>query len=600
MAKTMKIFYDNNALPYKDSARQVHYPIIGNSFVGSSLVDTFRFYVGEIGGIVTTTWVASIKLPNGNLVYKLLTGNYETIDSVSEPYVDLPVSSDLTQIKGDLYIALNGYQGGADVDYDDETGLWTISGNPVIQATGGIKYTIAYAPLMPQGYNSVSTISVQEALALVSGKLAIENGIAVVDNVSNTNLNDFEEGQIVFAKTKRLFYIRGTSAWSVLEYPRINFTTSGTILTVQLLQGAQGTSPTVISSANIDLANQLVSLNTDQELYGSKTFIYTQYFGSSSEEQYGKIGLWNKATNGYDYLYGGIDSDTFEFPFFDCDLGVSGNLYLPNSFCMEEDVWLSSPQQSGTIATQEYVDSGLLLKADKSNTYTKAQVDSIVSTLNANSFINVDTTEYPTLADFLASTGEEGHVYLYPIDLTDLSKGYDQYIWESGDWLHIGTTEIDLSNYVNLSSNQTINGTKTFISPLHIGNTNNVGKIYLYNTDSGDLDDFISGGDIDHELGWTCPYINASFGIMGELYLHSDLCMENGKGIFIESEDNDKNLLLPNISTWSTDQTIATEEYVNAKTIAGISLTTNISAQDLTDALVFMNNTTDIDYVMED
>ena len=35
-------------------------------------------------------------------------------------------------------------------------------------------------------------------------------------------------------------------------------------------------------------------------------------------------------------------------------------------------------------------------------------------------------------------------------------------------------------------------------------------------------------------------------------------------------------------------------------TIAGISLTTNITAQALTDALVYMNNTTDIDYVMED
>ena len=42
-------------------------------------------------------------------------------------------------------------------------------------------------------------------------------------------------------------------------------------------------------------------------------------------------------------------------------------------------------------------------------------------------------------------------------------------------------------------------------------------------------------------------------------------------------------------------------DYVpNSRTIAGIDLQNNITAQDLTDALIYMNTTTDVDYVMED
>lgn len=77
----------------------------------------------------------------------------------------------------------------------------------------------------------------------------------------------------------------------------------------------------------------------------------------------------------------------------------------------------------------------------------KAYVDDKITEILTKSFINVDTTSYPTLASFLASTGEEGYIYLYPIDTTDLSKGYYQYIWENNSWQYLGSTEIDLSSY---------------------------------------------------------------------------------------------------------------------------------------------------------
>ena len=82
---------------------------------------------------------------------------------------------------------------------------------------------------------------------------------------------------------------------------------------------------------------------------------------------------------------------------------------------------------------------------------SKGYVVGLISTLKKNSYISVDTTTYQTLADFLASTGEEGYLYLYPVDTSDLTKGYKQYIWEVSDnvgsWLYLGDTNLDLTPY---------------------------------------------------------------------------------------------------------------------------------------------------------
>lgn len=122
-------------------------------------------------------------------------------------------------------------------------------------------------------------------------------------------------------------------------------------------------------------------------------------------------------------------------------------------------------------------------------TYSKVQLDAIISTLKQNSYQDVDTSTYPTLADFLATTGEEGYIYLYPVNVLDLSKGYMMYIWESSAWRYLGTTALDLSNYynktetdallatkandsevVNLAGDQTITGVKK-INTLHISDS---------------------------------------------------------------------------------------------------------------------------------
>jgi len=81
---------------------------------------------------------------------------------------------------------------------------------------------------------------------------------------------------------------------------------------------------------------------------------------------------------------------------------------------------------------------------------SKKYVDDKIEEIKDLSYQEVNITEYPTLNDFLASTGEKGYLYLYPIDTSeapDFESGYYRYVWENNAWKSLGTTEIDLTNY---------------------------------------------------------------------------------------------------------------------------------------------------------
>lgn len=73
--------------------------------------------------------------------------------------------------------------------------------------------------------------------------------------------------------------------------------------------------------------------------------------------------------------------------------------------------------------------------------YTKGQVDSLISNLK-----KATITVVPTLP----TTGEEGIIYL-----VGTSAPYEQYVWEGSAWIDLGSTEIDLSNYVNTTDTLT-------------------------------------------------------------------------------------------------------------------------------------------------
>ena len=77
----------------------------------------------------------------------------------------------------------------------------------------------------------------------------------------------------------------------------------------------------------------------------------------------------------------------------------------------------------------------------------------------------------------LPETGEKGIIYLIPNGSSEQENIYDEYIWipplqegESGRFEFIGTTQTDLTNYVDLSSAQTITGKKTFSGNIGVAN----------------------------------------------------------------------------------------------------------------------------------
>ena len=167
------------------------------------------------------------------------------------------------------------------------------------------------------------------------------------------------------------------------------------------------------------------------------------------------------------------------------------------------------------VATKTFLSETYLSKSEASATYaTKTELE----TVKKNAFIKVNTTTYPTLASFLLSTGEEGYIYLYPIDTTDLTKGYYQYIWEDNAWLDIGTTRIDLSNYVDLDSNQTITGQKTFSSePIYNNGLRTTGINGISGSTSIQIGkDLIPGSNNTTDIGsssrkWKDIYLSGQF-----------------------------------------------------------------------------------------
>lgn len=84
-------------------------------------------------------------------------------------------------------------------------------------------------------------------------------------------------------------------------------------------------------------------------------------------------------------------------------------------------------------------------KSDVSNSlseyYTKEQIDNLVSNLKKATI---------TVVEALPTTGEEGIIYL-----VGTSAPYEQYVWEGSAWIDLGSTEIDLSNYVNTTGTLT-------------------------------------------------------------------------------------------------------------------------------------------------
>ena len=474
-SKVLKVFYGADNLPYKDKERVVHFPVVGGTFMGASNTTEIWFYFDKIGE-PNNTWVAIAKLPNGKRgAVKLDTFND---DELNEPYAKLQLNTCFTQMRGDVYISLNGYDGGPILTKDPETGLYKVTGTPVIQATGSVKLTIQYATQLIGG-EEIDEITLQEIYAMFGEKLDTNKGIVVIAN-TEVDIAQYDNGQYFYSKSNNSIY-ENVSGVLTLRFTAYSKTESNTLLATKvdkttdtnIVYGTNNSGEQYKVPYSSDFSgkgNNLVQRDsnaqinvpttpTDNNHATSKSYVdtkeqqaetYADTLGatkvdktSSANKVYATDNSGNQTTISVDSFY-------------------EGNIVRRDS---DNSITVPlTPTQNGYATSKKYVDNGLALKANQATTYTKTEVNNLIDNVKSGELEIVNTTTYPTLNDFLATSGEEGHIYLYPIDTTDLTKGYYRYVWEdiSGtyQWVDLGTTEIDLSDYYTKTQTDTLLGGK--------------------------------------------------------------------------------------------------------------------------------------------
>ena len=450
VVKTLQVFYGGDCLPYKDREHKIHYPIVTPAFQGASQVNEIKFYVDYIGGSMLK-WLAVAKLPNGRVGMKLLDFAEDELGT----YVTLTLTQWFTQAKGDLYVSLKGFDGESDIVYDEETGLYHISGEPIVQATGSVKITIQYAtPLDNEDYGD---ITIQELIGYINTKLDKNSGmyVKVITSILDINSSIYADylvgGDIVLSKAdNKTYQLSGT-------YPTLTYT-------------------------QVILENDQVHVTGNESVNGEKTFISGMWVGDPT-----RAGNTNWGYYGPTRFYlnrGAIDetewsislttnTDNDHWGFIVKELGTTYNIELPLS--------------NGTLATQSYVDSA-------------------IETVKRSMFVDVDTSEYPTLNDFLVTRGEEGKIYLYPVDTTDLTKGYHQYIWENNSWRYIGDTQLDLSDYTKKNGIETITGYWSFTTAPIFTNGASFDYFSIREDSSHNLCFYYLGSSLKFEISSTSIY----------------------------------------------------------------------------------------------
>lgn len=507
IAKVINVFYDTNCYPFKDKTLQTRFPIVGNSFAGASNVTDIKFYVDNIGGD-QLTWVAKSHLPNGKVGSQILSTSTDSQGF----YAILHLTNFYTQAKGDLYISLEGYNAGdTELVYDDETELYSVSGNPVIQGTGNIKLSVLYTTPIEM-VEDIEGIDSDSVLGYLSTKLDKNSRkyIKFVDDVSDINDDEYSQyllsGDTIFTYNQHEFYELSTENDELvatpieLGYVRKKPTQRNTVYGVNdsgvdtnyplNLLAMANTIPIRDSGGQLEVAltptrNASATSKQYVDRFGhsfvasidSSTYVMTLALkdknGNTLSTQTIDLPLETMVVSGYydDYNEKIVltlkNGETIDIPVDDLVYGLASETYVNNAINTALTLYYTKSDVDTLLGNKENVSNKVTSLSNANDTtypttkavkdyvddidltdyYTKDETDALLDNIKKSAFTIVNTTTYPTLQDFLATTGEEGYIYLYPIDTTDLTQGYYQYIWENNSWLALGTTKIDLTYY---------------------------------------------------------------------------------------------------------------------------------------------------------
>jgi len=172
----------------------------------------------------------------------------------------------------------------------------------------------------------------------------------------------------------------------------------------------------------------------------------------------------------------------------------------------------------------------------KSDTYTQTEVNNLISAAVNGRFEKVTT---------LPASGEPNVIYLVPKTTALTNNVYDEYIWQDNAWELLGSTEIDLSNYVTTTDLATALADYVTTSAFNTAIAN-----YYTKTEVGNLLDAkvdkISGKGLS-----TNDYDNTAKGIVDGVTnaLAGKVDKVNGKGLSTEDYTTTEKNKLSGIST---------------------------------------------------
>lgn len=377
--------------------------------------------------------------------------------------------------------------------------IFLYNASNVIQAQGQATIPIESSDYIDEDDVPITTEQYDSLLALVSGKVNNSSAVIVVDDIDDLDMTQFGVNQLFYVVSKNQFM-------KLVE----NESEEKELKVYDLVPGQQATMSII--------ANTLTNVN------GRILSAYESQIVIVNDFQCYKI------TRGGENLTEEYASRYMEF--------MTGSKYLPkydyehpqNTYFITPSGLILKPQYDSTnglllypmsnLATKNYVDenfvpyTGATKDVDlggrditakhfykqsslpNNELATKGELESAIETIKRNSYINVDLIRYPTLQSFLASEGEEGNIYLYPINISEsptFESGYYQYIWENNQWQDLGTTQIDLSNYYTKpQTNNLLNGKvdKTS-SAMKLYGTNGSGNQDTLNYGSGTNNNYI-------------------------------------------------------------------------------------------------------------
>ena len=299
-----------------------------------------------------------------------------------------------------------------------------------------------------EGYH-FNISDLQQILGAMSDKANVANTIQVITTIDTISADDYDDGQYFYDLSAKEYY----------------YIDDGSFKLVENSSGILGSDRVLIRYSTSDEAlNWNGLLDTLYEIVGSKLCI-VNYSNKDYLVQFTKkllvteepgITIFDLATKCLYYKETITDIDTFALIITSTykieyveKKSTINTVYGINASAQQTNVPYGVLVVNNALVQRGETGQIIVPQTPTADTHatSKKYVDDSIATIKSNQFIIVDTTTFPTLEDFLDSTGEEGYIYLYPINLADLTKGYYQYIWEGNDWLDIGTTQIDLSNY---------------------------------------------------------------------------------------------------------------------------------------------------------